>query len=314
MPDVTITLAHSADADDVFMWWPITGKIDPAAPHRVLESPPLRVPGWRFVALPEDIQALNRRAIERADLDVTAISFSTYALVAERYALAFCGSSFGLGYGPRLVVRHDHPARHVDDLITPGAGGRVRVAVPGVNTSAFLLLSAMLHRGNFEPIEYRFDRIIDAVAGGACDAGVLIHEAQITYEHAGLRLVADLGEWWHRSTGLPVPLGANAIRRGLEVEHGPGTLPRIAGILRRSIDYAMSRRDESLAYARTFSPLKSDSELDRYVSMYVNALTLDARGDGLKALSELFSRAFAGGGPLQEGKHPPLDMVGPSDS
>jgi 1,4-dihydroxy-6-naphthoate synthase len=311
MPDVTLTLAHSADADDVFMWWPITGKVDPAAPHRVLEPPPLRIPGWRFTALPEDIQVLNRRAIERADLDITAISFSTYARVADRYALAFCGSSFGMACGPRLVVRADHPAHRMEDLLRPGDRAPIRVAVPGVNTSAYLLLCAMLPRGSFEPVEQRFDRIIDAVAGGNCDAGVLIHEAQLTYERAGLRLLADLGDWWYRVTGLSVPLGANAIRRDLEVEHGAGTLQRLAGVLRQSIDYALSRRAESLAYARTFSPLKSEAELDRYVSMYVNPMTLDARGDGLLALAELYRRTVELRDPHRGGELPPLDMVGP---
>lgn len=291
-----LTLAHSADADDVFMWWPLTGKIDlhharDAGRARVLTPPVLDTGGLRFVAVPEDIQVLNRRAIERGDLDLTAISFGAYAHpdLRARYRLTTCGSSMGLGWGPKLVA----PARRADltlDALTASAPPGVRVAVPGLDTSAYLVLRSLLPPGSFTPVVRPFDQIIGAVGGGEADLGLLIHESQLTFERAGLRQLADLGVWFNQRTGLPMPLGASAVRRDLDERIGPGTLGRVARLLHTSIRHALAHRAESLAYAKAWSPLKDDAELERYIGYYVNDLTLDCRPLGARAAEHLLGQ------------------------
>lgn len=301
-PRPTLTLAHSADADDVFMWWPICGKLDPAQPARVLEPARLDTGRFRFAALPEDIQALNARAIETGDLDITAVSIHAYPRIARRYALTACGWSFGDGFGPKLVARAGSPF-----TLEALRSSRPRIAVPGLQTTAFLVLSMLLGSDSFEPAPMRFDRIIDAVAAGEVEAGVLIHESQIDFESAGLMALADLGAWWKQTHGLPLPLGGNVVRRDLDDRFGPGALAEVGGLLQRSIRYALDHRAESLAYARTFSPPISDVGLDRYVSMYVSDLTVDARPIGLRAAETLFQRSAA----LGLGPDPgPIDLVG----
>jgi 1,4-dihydroxy-6-naphthoate synthase len=286
-----VRLAHSADADDVFMWWPVTGKVDPQRPEVVLEKPRLETGRFRFISVPEDIAVLNRRAIERGDLEITAISMATYARVAEKYRLTRCGSSFGEGYGPKLVVRSDGK---LDDatglslreiLLSGGDGpghGRIRVAVPGLGTSAYVTLCCVLgQRGLLdliEPIAMAFDRIIEAVVSGRVEMGLIIHEGQLMFAQAGLRLVADMGVMWQAQTDLPLPLGGNAIRRDLDALHGAGTVAEIARLLKMSLEYAIEHRAESMDYARTFSPLKDDASLGRYLDMYVNRWTRDMRG------------------------------------
>lgn len=284
----TLTLAHSADADDVFMWWPITGKIDPANPGRVVEPPAIDTGRFSYRALPEDIQALNRRAIERGDLDITAVSFFAYPAIRARYAVTSCGSSFGDGYGPKVVGRPG-----VDGAALRRRG--VRIAVPGRNTSAFCALTALLGAGRFEAIETPFDRVVEAVTDGRADAGVVIHEAQLTFGGAGLALIEDLGAWWKGSTGLPMPLGANAVRLDLEDRFGAGTLEGIAATLRNSIEHAVSHAAEGRAYAMGFSPLKTDAELARYIGMYVNRWTVDCRPDGVRAVERLLAAGHAAG-------------------
>ncbi|MBL8757750.1 MAG: ABC transporter substrate-binding protein [Phycisphaerae bacterium] len=298
---VRLTLAHSADADDVFMWWPITGKIHPrppahGGPHDVLSPPVLDTGRFRFVAVPEDIQILNARAIESADLDITALSFHAYARVASQYRLTACGWSMGEGFGPKLVCRRDR-ARSLEDLSGPAAGKPPRVAIPGMHTTAFMVLGLMLGGAQrFRPVPMRFDSILDAVASGSVDAGLLIHEAQIDFERHGVHALADLGAWWGQATsGLPLPLGANALRRDLDQRFGPGATAQVAGLLRASIEHALANRAEGLAYARTFSPPISDADLDRYVSMYVSPLTVDPGARGLRAVRTLFERAAAAG-------------------
>jgi 1,4-dihydroxy-6-naphthoate synthase len=307
MSPITLTLAHSADADDVFMWWPITGKIDPCpgagGNHLVLQPPVLETGSLRFVAVPEDIQALNARAKGTGDLDITAISFHAYPEVATRYVLSACGWSMGEGFGPKLVARAGTGASTLETWRdVAGRGGRLpRVAVPGLQTTAFLVLSLMLggrDRGGwgFEPVPMRFDAILDAVATGAVDAGLLIHEAQIDFGRRGVGLLADLGAWWGASTGgLPLPLGANVVRRDLDARFGAGTLARVGVLLRQSIEYALAHREEGLAYARTFSPPLGDADLDRYVRMYVSPLTVDPRPRGIEAVRSLFARGAAAG-------------------
>lgn len=288
-----LTLAHSADADDVFMWWPITGKVDPADPSRILAPPAIDTGRFAYRALPEDIQALNTRAMLSGDLEITAISMATYAHVADRYALTACGSSFGEGYGPKLVAHSSRPEVTLDWLRSRGAGGgvRARIAVPGLNTSAYLVLCILLGRGDFEPVPMRFDSIVEATAAGRVDAGVLIHEAQITFAAAGLRLLQDLGAWWGEQTNLPMPLGGNAVARDLDRRFGPGAVADVVSALNRSLRHALANREESLAYAETFSPLKARPELEKYIGMYVSDLTVDAGERGQRAIAELLGRA-----------------------
>lgn len=295
---MVLTLAHSADADDVFMWWPISGKIDATNPARVLSPPVLDTGPLQFRAVPEDIQVLNRRAAERADLDITAISYGAYPHVRKRYRLTTCGSSMGRGWGPKVVCRADRTDLSMESL---NASARaVRIAVPGLNTSAYLALTMVLGRERIEPVERPFDQIIDTVVRGQADVGVLIHESQLTFEQADLRALCDLGVWFNQRTGLPMPLGANAVRRDLDDRHGPGTLARVATLLHASIRYALDHRAESIEYARTWSPLKDDSSLNRYIDFYVNDLTLDCRPLGARAAEQLLGV--------------PIDWLAPTES
>jgi 1,4-dihydroxy-6-naphthoate synthase len=282
---ITLTLAHSADADDVFMWWPITGKVDPTHPDRVLEPARLDTGRFTYRAFPADIQELNKRAIAVGDLEITALSFGAYARCRDRYIATSCGSSFGDGYGPKLVARSDRNPT-LDDL----RRGGWTIAVPGKQTTAFLVLSILLAETAFTPVEMPFDTILQAVSDGRVDAGLIIHEGQLLYERLGLVMLADMGQWWRTQTGGPLPLGANAIRRDLETIHGPGTLKAITRTLRASIDYALAHRSESLDYAKGFSPLKDPADLNRYIDMYVNRWTVDAGASGLAAIRYLFQR------------------------
>jgi 1,4-dihydroxy-6-naphthoate synthase len=296
MPDdrPVLTLAHSADADDVFMWWPITGKIDPREPHAVLAPPALDTGRFRYRALPADIQVLNRRALDTADLDITALSMHGWSAVRHRYALSRCGWSLGDDWGPKLVVREAAPHAAAADLVSAGAP-LPRVAVPGLQTTAFLTLSLMLGPGRFTPVPMPFDRIAPAVLAREADAGVLIHERQLDFQRQGLRALADLGVWWKGQTGLPLPLGANCLKLDLDTRFGPGTLAEVSRTLRASIEHALAHRAEALAYARTFSPDLTDDELDRYVRIYVSPLTVDCGDRGLNAVRTLFARAHAAG-------------------
>ena len=281
-----LTLAHSADADDVFMWWPITGKVDPAEPTHVLEPPVLDTAPFAYRALPEDIQRLNLRAVTTADLDVTALSFAAYAHCSAAYVVTSCGSSFGDGYGPKLVA----PVALAGASVQEVRRRRLRIAVPGFHTTAYLVLSVLLGRDGFIGVETPFDRVIESVASGRVDAGLVIHEGQLMFQDRGLSLIADMGAWWKEQTGLPLPLGANAVSRRLETRFGGGTLKRVVRSLKASIDYALAHRSESLAYAKTFSPLKGDAELSRYIDMYVNRWTVDAGPEGIEAVQVLLRR------------------------
>ncbi|MFT3684999.1 MAG: ABC transporter substrate-binding protein [Phycisphaerales bacterium] len=281
-----LTLAHSADADDVFMWWPITGKVDPANAANVIEPPAIDTGPFGYSALPEDIQRLNLRAVTAADLEITAISYAAYAHCAANYVITSCGSSFGDGYGPKLVA----PAALAGMSVAEVRKRRWRIAVPGVHTTAYLVLSVLLGRDGFTGVETPFDQIIDAVTAGKVDAGLVIHEGQLLFAERGLGLVADMGTWWKQQTGLPLPLGANAVSRRLETQFGPGTLKQVVRTLKASLDYALANRAESLAYAKTFSPLKGDAELNRYIDMYVNRWTVDAGAEGIEAVQLLLRR------------------------
>ena len=300
----TLQLAHSADADDVFMWWPITGKVDPRDPTKVLAPPVLDTSPFRFVSVPEDIQVLNKRAMTAGDLDITAVSFATYARITDRYVASACGSSFGDDWGPKLV------ARAVDGPTLGDLSPRYprSIAMPGTNTSAYTTLCVLLDGACFVPTEIRFDLITAAVAEGRSDLGLLIHESQLTFAAEGLVELADLGKLWKARTGLPLPLGANVIRRDVENRFGEGSLKRIVGLLDASIRHALSHRQESLDYAHTFSPLESKDDLNTYIDLYVSRYTIDAGAEGARAIDLLWSMGAAKG---LLPAHSACELVGP---
>jgi 1,4-dihydroxy-6-naphthoate synthase len=228
--------------------------------------------------VPEDIQVLNEWALE-GKLEVTALSLATYPLVQDRYALLPHGASIGSGYGPIVVAR--------DELSREDLRG-VEIAVPGRLTTAFLVLGMVLGR----PFAHRpmpFDQIVDEVKSGRADAGLLIHEGQLTYADEGLVKVLDLGEWWLLETGLPLPLGVNAVRRDVP------RLAELSELLRRSIEVGLENRDEAVRYALGYARDLDPETADRFIEMYVNDLTCDYGDEGRQAVEELLRRAEATG-------------------
>jgi len=265
----TIHVAHSPDSDDAFMFWPLaSGKIDTGARAYVHEL--------------ADIETLNQRAL-RGELEVTAVSLHAYAYLAERYALLAHGASIGDRYGPRLVARDRRP----DDPRAALAGRRV--AVPGELTTAFLVLR--LFQPAIDHVVVPFHEIEDYVAAGKADAGLLIHEGQLTYADRGVELWTDMDEWWHGETGLPLAFGGNVARRDL----GASLMHDIARDLKASIEYALAHRAEGLAYARRFSRGLDAAATDEFVGMYVNAFTVDYGDLGRRAVKELLRRGAAAG-------------------
>ncbi|HKQ99427.1 MAG TPA: MqnA/MqnD/SBP family protein, partial [Pyrinomonadaceae bacterium] len=241
----TITVAHSPDSDDAFMFYALaTNKLDTGE--------------LQFTHVLKDIQSLNEMAM-RGVYDVTAISFHAYAYIADKYALLPHGASIGDNYGPIVVAREPH---------APGDLSKLKVAVPGTLTSAFLALRIFNPDFAYEVVQ--FDKIIEAVQQGRCDAGLLIHEGQLFYETMGLHKVIDLGEWWFERTGLPLPMGGNAIRREL----GDETMRRVSECLRESISYSLGHREDALRYAMQFARDMDTETADRFVAMWVNDLTL----------------------------------------
>ena len=254
-----ISIAHSPDSDDAFMFYGLaTNKI--------------RVPGYRFSHTLSDIETLNRRAREEAFFDVTAISFHAYPYLQQSYTLMGCGGSVGEGYGPMVVSSH---MLDVNDL------GRIRVAVPGTLTTAYLALKIL--NPKIETVTVPFDRIIPEILAGKYDAGLIIHEGQLTYSTSGLFRVIDLGAWWKETTGFVLPLGGNAIRRSL----GAKTHKIISKALRDSIRYAMEHREQALEYAMQFARDLDTTMASQFVSMYVNERTLDYGADGREAIRKL---------------------------
>jgi 1,4-dihydroxy-6-naphthoate synthase len=274
MPDLTI--AHSPDPDDVFMWWPLGS-------HTL--APTIDTEGFRFEPIPEDIQVLNRRAIESGDLDITAISIHAYPHVRARYRLTSCAGSFGDSYGPKLVTGADASSRP-PDLARWIIETDPLIAVPGVHTTAFLALNLLVGKP-FQYTELRFDRIGPAVSSGKADMGVLIHDAQLTYAAEGLTELADLGRWWRDQRALPLPLGGNVVRRDLDARFGPGASSRLARVLYRSIRHAMDHLPEGLRRIAPLYPTLDTPTLTRYLGMYVNDLTLDPGKEGREAISAL---------------------------
>jgi 5,8-dihydroxy-2-naphthoate synthase len=256
-----IRLGHSPDPDDAFMFWALAaGEVDAR--------------GFEFEHVLRDIQTLNEWALE-GQLEVTAISLHSYPFVQERYVLLPHGASMGAGYGPIVVARE--PLSD-DDL------RRVEVAVPGRMTTAFLGLRLRL--GEFAWREVPFDEIMDEVVSGRAEAGLLIHEGQLTYAAAGLQKVVDLGEWWLAETGLPLPLGVNVARRDLGAE----ALGELSAVLAESIRAGLDNRERALEYALQFGRGLDDELADRFVGMYVNELTEDYGDEGRRAVRELLRR------------------------
>ena len=261
-----ITVAHSPDSDDAFMFYGLaTNKV--------------RRPGLRFTHTLCDIETLNRKAME-AVYDVTAISFHAYPYVQDHYALLSSGGSVGDGYGPMIVAQRAYSVADIK---------RKRIAVPGTLTTAFLVLN--LFAPGIETEVVPFDQILPQVLEGKFEAGLIIHEGQLTYDKSGLHRVVDLGKWWQKVTGLPLPLGGNAIRRSL----GPEVMSQVSLALRESIQYALDHRDEALAYAMQFARDLDPQLADKFVGMYVNERTLDYGPDGREAVRRLLDMGHKAG-------------------
>lgn len=264
-----LTLGHSPDPDDAFMFYGLAaGLVD--------------TKGWAFEHVLQDIQTLNERAM-RGELRITAVSVHAYPYVAERYALTNCGSSMGDGYGPLLVARE--PMEWTD------LAGKL-IAVPGEMTTAFLTLNLLLGKGRFRHKVMMFDRILQAVEQGEADAGLIIHEGQLTYQNHALHKIVDLGAWWKQETGLPLPLGGNAIRRDVGDE---STLNEIAAVLKSSIQFSLAHRDEAVRHAMKYARDMGRDLADRFVGMYVNDWTIDYGDAGRHAVRELLRRAHEAG-------------------
>ena len=262
----TITVAHSPDSDDAFMFYALaTDKLDTGE--------------LKFTHVLKDIQTLNEEAF-RGTYDVTAVSFHAYAYISDKYLLLPHGASIGDNYGPVLVSAR--PAK-------PENISKLRIAVPGTLTSAFLALRIFNPEFQYEVVP--FDKIIDAVKSGDCDAGLLIHEGQLFYESLGLHKILDLGEWWHERTGLPLPMGGNAIRREL----GPEIIHQVSDCLRESISFALDNREDALQYAMQFARDMDTSLADRFVAMWVNNLTLDYTERGREAVRRFLTEGFERG-------------------
>lgn len=266
-PIIDISIAHSPDSDDAFMFYGLaTNKV--------------RVPGYRFTHTLCDIETLNQRAQNEAFYDVSAISFHAYPYVQKNYALMGCGGSVGEGYGPMVVASKP---------LKPEDLGRIKVAVPGKLTTAYLALK--IFNPAIETETVPFDQIIPQVLAGKYDAGLIIHEGQLTYGASGLKKIIDLGVWWTETTGLVLPLGGNAIRRSLGAEKHK----IISDALRASIQHALEHREQALEYAMQFARDLDTSLANRFVSMYVNERTLDYGADGREAIRKLLALGYERG-------------------
>jgi 5,8-dihydroxy-2-naphthoate synthase len=261
-----IKLAHSPDSDDAFMFYAL-------ATHK------LPTPGYKYTHTLSDIQSLNEAALAET-YDVTAVSFAAYPALRDKYVLLDCGASFGEGYGPIVVSTKSIRSNELR--------GR-RIGVPGLKTTAYLTLKLL--EPDFVPVVMPFDKIIDAVQNDVVEAGLLIHEGQLFFSQLGLHKIIDLGVWWQEQTGLPLPLGGNAVRRAL----GPAVGRQIAKTIRDSVSYGLEHREEALNYAMQFAR-DMDTELaDKFVGMYVNKWTLGYGDRGKKAVKELIERGTAAG-------------------
>ena len=265
-------LGHSPDPDDAFMFYALA------------QRPPLVDCGpYRFEHVLQDIQTLNQRAM-KGELEITAISIHAYPYVADKYVLTSCGSSMGDQYGPMVVTRQPMALEQLKGK---------RIAVPGKLTTAFLGLQLCLGKAGeaFQFDVVHFDQIPKYVADGKADAGLLIHEGQLTYKSAGLHLVVDLGQWWHEKTGLPLPLGGNCVRRDL----GPKVCQEVTDILNQSIQYSLDHRAPAVEYALQFGRDLDRELADRFVGMYVNHWTLDYGDRGKSAIRRLLGEGAKAG-------------------
>jgi len=262
-----IRVGHSPDPDDAFMFHALANdKIDTGE--------------LCFVHELQDIETLNRRAM-KGELEVSAVSIHAYAHLLDKYALLSSGCSMGDKYGPMVIARKEMT---VDDL------KKVKIAVPGTMTTAFLTLRLLLP-GGFEYEVIPFDQIIDAVASGRFEAGLIIHEGQLTFQNQGLKLVVDMGVWWHEKTGLPLPLGGNVVRRDL----GPELMGRVSKLIKSSIQYSLDNREAALAHALNYARDMDITLADKFVGMYVNDWTLDYGPQGREAVRRLLEEAHKAG-------------------
>ena len=261
-----ITLGHSPDPDDAFMFYALAAKkIDTG--------------DITFRHVIEDIETLNRRAL-KTELDITAVSIHAYAYLSDNYALLSSGASIGDGYGPIIVAREPYSDSELRDK---------RIAIPGTMTTAYLALR--LYLGESRTVVIPFDQIMDAVESKEADAGLLIHEGQLTYSSHGFKKIRDLGEWWKEETGLPLPLGGNAVRRSL----GGEMIARVSEILRASIKYGLAHREEAVTHSMMYGRGLDKSLTDTFVGMYVNDFTLDYREEGRLGVRVLLRRAYDAG-------------------
>ncbi|MBS1851953.1 MAG: ABC transporter substrate-binding protein [Acidobacteria bacterium] len=263
-----ITIAHSPDSDDAFMFYGLaTNKV--------------RVPGLRFTHTLTDIETLNRKAMEGDGLyDVTAVSFHAYPYIQDKYALLPSGGSVGDGYGPMIVATRAFSQSEIRNK---------KIAVPGKLTTAYLALN--LFSPGIETEVVPFDQIIPQIKQGNFEAGLIIHEGQLTYDKSGLYRIVDLGKWWGKVTGLPLPLGGNVIRRDL----GRELMLSVSNAIKESIQYALDHREEALAYAMQFARDLDTQLADRFVGMYVNERTLDYGPDGREAVKRLLDMGHKAG-------------------
>ncbi len=261
-----ITIAHSPDSDDAFMFYGLATR-------------KVRARGLRFTHTLCDIETLNRRAMDGV-YDVTAISFHAYPYIQDKYALLGCGGSVGEGYGPMIVAPRAFSLEEIK---------RTRIAVPGTLTTAYLALK--LFAPGIETEVVPFDQIIPQVLAGKHEAGLIIHEGQLTYTKAGLHRVTDLGKWWRDMTGLPLPLGGNAIRREL----GPDLMALVGTTVRESIQYGLDHREQALEYAMQFARDLDPQLADKFVGMYVNERTLNYGEEGREAVRRLLHMGYEAG-------------------
>lgn len=270
--DMDFLLGHSPDPDDAFMFYAL-------AAHKIDTR------GHRFQHILQDIETLNQRAL-KGELHISAVSIHAYAYLTDRYALLPCGASMGDGYGPMLVTKQEAPAEL--DGIRAWLKTKT-LAVPGLRTSAYLALS--LFAGNLRGEIVPFDEIFDFLKAGRADVGLIIHEGQLTYLDEGFRLVLDLGSWWKTTTGLPLPLGGNVIRKDI----APGVRKEVAEILKQSIDYALRNRQAGIEHSMSLARGLDLDRADRFIGMYVNEFTRDYGSIGRQAVGKFLGEASGRG-------------------
>jgi 1,4-dihydroxy-6-naphthoate synthase len=266
-----LTLGHSPDADDAFMFYAMAKNL-------------VNLRGHEFTHILQDIETLNRRC-HANELDISAVSFHAYTRIAGRYALLPCGASFGDGYGPCLVAKKKIDRETMKTM---------RIGIPGLLTSAYLTLQLYLGlpHGSFQAVNLPFDKIQEEILAGRVDAGLIIHEGQLTYSEEGFTLCEDLGVWWSKDTGgLPLPLGGNVVRRDL----GPEVIASVTDTLRESVHYALNHRQAGVRHALPLSRGMDEKRTDQFIGMYVNDLTLDFGDRGRAGLKEFFGRAHKSG-------------------